>query len=365
MGYKKMVYQNSVTAGGRQWFWCENFNALFQRDLDVGILQKTGSFWESGHGGHAAYSKLAVYQNKLIGLPCDAEQIMIYDMERKAFRYVPIGIPEMEGKQASEKFFGAVVQDRWLFMIGCKTGHILKFDMEREQTAGYVDLQAQCTPKPDGMGYLREGILWDHQILVPALYENCVFEIDVDTLRYTRKEFVKEGEGFSTLCAAENEIWLFPFDEGRILQWNKGKNRTTEYTVDHLMKFVKGNRNFLSAGQVGDQLWIFPRLGSRVLSFDMTTGQFSDKNAVNTYLDQTQTALKGIAVEQVGQGFLFLTEGCEELLWFEPEKEQVTPVCNEISEAAYRAYCVWKKEPMLLYEKHVSLTDFLAVVQNL
>ena len=359
MSYKKIIYQNALIIDQEQWFWSENYNALFKRNLEQNTICRMSAFEK---GKTAAYTKLVFYNNKLIALPYAADQIMIYDLKNNEIRYSDIGISEINDDNNAEKFFGLVAKDNWLFMIGCKTAHVLKFDMEAELTSGYVNLHTELAVKNNGIGYFRDAIVSEKQIIVPALYENFVFEINIDDMSYSKKQIDKNGFGFSTLFKDQDEIWFLPFDEGEIVRWNKEKNKIQRFFIDNLFSYKKGARNFLSVQKFNDKLWIIPRYGNRLLSYDLVTKQFSNKNAVNQYFDCRNREVFGTAAEKNGQDIIFLPEQIDEILLFCPEKDEIKVVHNEIPGDDYLEFLNNRGEKIVTFEHDIQLSDYLEFI---
>ncbi len=357
MSRSGMIYQNSVTIDNWQWFWSENCNALYKRNLKTGAVCRVSNY---ENYKNAAYTKLVYYQKKLIALPYAASKVMIYDMESGEIRYSDIGIPEMKNTDDNtEKFYGAVSKDNWLFMVGCKTAHILKFDMNQELTAGYVDLYQNLPGKKGGIGYLREGVVYKNQIFIPALYENNVFQLDIDNLQYVTKGFNRKGKGFSTICRVGDQIWLFPFDKGEIIQWNIREDMIIGHDVDCLIDFRKGSRNFLSAHLINNCLWIIPRLANKILTYDFAANQFSDKNAVNSYFAGIDRKLEGISDEIIGENILFLSSLIEEVILLDTGKDEIRLISNEMSEQDFLNFLRKKMGKVAVSEKDISLSRFL------
>lgn len=352
-----VIYQNSVVIDDWQWFWSENCDALYKRNLTTGEIQRIGGY---ECYKKAAYTKLVYYEKKLIALPNASDKIMIYDMEKREFRYAGIGIPEMEETDTnSEKFYGKVVKGNWLFMIGCKTAHILKFDMAVEQTVGYVDLYQKLSPKKEGIGYLREGVVYNEQILIPALYDNYIFELNSDSLQYSIKELNKAGKGFSTICEIENQIWLFPFDEGEIVQWNIENDSIIKHSISGLADFRKGSRNFLSTHFIDNKLWIIPRAANKILMFDYMKNEFSNKNMVNSYFENSGTELAGISADTVGENIVFLPTMSEKIIIFNTRKDEIRILDNEMPDDDF-LHMLWERDgKFTVSEREIQLDSYI------
>ncbi|MCI8461867.1 MAG: hypothetical protein HFG25_02790 [Lachnospiraceae bacterium] len=359
-----IIFQNSVFIDHWQFFWSENYNALYKRKLVTGEICRLSAYADYER---AAYTKLVRYKRKLIALPSAADKILVFDLDTEEFRYSETGIPEMEDHCGnSEKFYGCVEKDNWLFMIGCKTAHILKFDMDAEKTAGYLDLHRELSEKADGMGYFREGAVFEEKILVPALYENSVFEVDIENLRYSRKTFSNTGKGFSLIYRADSQIWLFPFDRGEIIIWDGKKEIVSRYNIDGFIRFKRNSRNFLAAYMMEGKLWIIPRMANKVLTFDFAEKQFYENNAVNAYFTGIDKEISGISSERLGENILLLTACTDRLILYNTLKDEIELICNNwIPDDDFMRF-LWKRRKMaVVSEKDICLRDFIKFVEAL
>lgn len=361
MSQRKIIYQNSVIVGSEQWFWSENYNALYKRDLKTEVLERVSPYEKYTN---AAYTKLVFYNNKLIALPYAADKIMIYDISEDEFRYIVLDEYNI-GYENYEKFYGLIVKERWLFMIGCKTAHVLKFDMETESIIEMVDLYASLPEKTGGIGYFREGIIIEDRIVLPSLYDNIIFILNTFDFRYSMIEINKKGTGFSTICKIKNQIWLFPFDEGEIIQWDESSQEITKYNIDEIIDLRKNSRNFLSAWEVGNVLWIIPRLGNKVLSFNLVTREFSNQNAINTYFKSINLETFGVAAEKIGKKILFLTERVDELILFDVEQDSIAFIDNQMPDKDYLEYLDFEEDKIFIFERDIRLTSYLDYVCGL
>lgn len=213
MRVTKLAYDNFVMIDNAQWFWCRNYNALFRRDCVSGKTEKIGKYAESEI---SAYTRVVLFKNKIIALPFAAEQIGIYDVYVSEFRYVDIGIPNIESEKGHlKKFYGLVVHNQMLYMIGCAIAYVLVFNMETETVEDYIDLNSymEKDEKADSSAYMTEAILYNNKILIPIVYDNYVLEIDLNNYNVIKRKVDKSGKGFSTICKVNNQIWLLPYDE--------------------------------------------------------------------------------------------------------------------------------------------------------
>lgn len=358
MSRQKTYYENIAVVGEEEWLWSANFNALYKRDRSAGKIEKVGDFTSSCKT--AAYSKIVVYKKKIIGLPFAADQIFVYDIEESRFRYVDIGIQGIETKSGHlNKFYGAVTRENLLYMIGCNTAYILVFDMEKESVEDYIDLYPYAEDKEVAdKGYMREGILYKNTLLAPAAYENFIFEIDLNDLHVTKRRIEKHGKGFSAIHELDGQIWLLPYDEGDIIVWDIAAEKKTVHCVDRFFSFVQGKRNFLSAAARNKRVWIFPIVGSAVLSYDCETGTFSNQNDINVFFESLKKTPKFVAADLNGNEITLLTAEIHENVIFDMEKGKMRLAECDIS-AVDLLEILDQKDEKLVSETEFSLSDYL------
>lgn len=365
MRVRKLVYNNFVMIDNAQWFWCRNYNALFKRDCVSGKVEKIGKYVESEN---TAYTRVVLFKNKIIALPFAAEQIGIYDVNVSEFRYVDIGIPNVELEKGHlKKFYGLVVHNQTLYMIGCGIAYVLVFNMETETVEDYIDLNPymEKDKKPDNSVYMNEAILYNNKILIPIVYDNFVLEIDLNNYNVVKRKVDKSGKGFSTICKVNNQIWLLPYDEGELIKWDCATKKMTKYDVSAVFTFVPGQNNFLFAAIKNNIVWIFPRVGRTVLSYDMKTEELSNENAINAYFKTRGKNPGFMAADNCNENIVLLPIEVDECIVFDMHKESVEPLINHLSERETAEILrIESKGKLRISEREISLKTYIDIVED-
>lgn len=362
MSRRKIYYENIAVIGEEEWLWSGNFNALYKRKRNSGKIERVGEYKGCER---PAYSKIVVYKKKIIGLPFSADKIFVYDMLKAEFRYVDIGICGIETERGHlNKFYGAVTNKNLLYMIGCNTAYILVFDMEKETVENYVDLSPFIDEdEKTDRGYMREAILYDNRLLATATYDNFVFEINLDDLQVTKRKIERCGKGFSAIYKLDTQIWLLPFDEGEIVVWDIAKKTMIRHYVEQYFTFVREQRNFLFATMKNEKIWLFPVVGSAVLSYDIKTRTFSNQNDINRYFENIQKTPKFAAADVCGKDIILFAAEIHENLIFDTQNNKICLEKYDIS-AMELLTILEKKEEKIVSETEFSLMDYLDFVNG-
>lgn len=349
---REMVFCNSVVWKETQWFWSINFNALFSRNIVSGEVQRRSKYIKySKKGNGAAYNKVVLYNNKIIVVPGRERKIMILDLETECFRYIDLKISFI--KEEDNAFFAYMVSGKWLFMVGNQIPYILKLDMDSEQILKIVNLGVSIT---DREAYFRDVVLDKNQLLVPLMDENVVFEVDTDTLHWTKRTVGAIKEGFSAICKSEDRVWLMPRQHGAVLQWCRKDDRVIIYEIEK--EGVRYN-GFHSGHYIGKMIWMFPFWGNMVLSFDAETGELVKENAINRYIKALQAETCIFRAVQVEGECIFLLCFCADewvRMIYDPQRDKL-----KVSELKCEITLeeLYKRGIELVNEKDLPLEKFI------
>lgn len=362
-GNYDLLYCNFVTYQERRWFWSINFNALFSADMEWRFAKKTGSYIRCQG---TAYTNIVFYEGKLILLPGMARQIMIFDIDNNAFRFVELA--EMERTEQNNLFYGYAVKDEFLFMIGNQIPCFLKFNMKTEKIENIVNLYPGGEKK---QVYFRDAVIDQNQLLIPAFEDGLLFEVNTDTLQWTKRNMEHSEGGFSSVCKARDSVWLLPGEKGPVVQWCRQTDVMTEHELEKARyRYISMQTNFHSAIYLDNKIWIFPFLGSAVCSIDLNTGKISGENAVTRYLNGIETVqgqCKFRAVQEEA-GIIYLlccASGSGELLLYDPGEDSLKKMekYGKVPKSDCLAHTYYSGIPVVNEEEY-PLEDFLCFLKE-
>lgn len=223
---RKLVFQNMIQHDKKLWFWDCNYNGLFccnnneKYAVQVQLNHKMDIF--SG----SLYGKIVFYDNKIIGIPEMADDILIYDMKYKSDRYVKL--PDICcNKSELKKFRESVIDENFLFMLGFEIPIILKFDMQSEKIVNFIDVFTG-NRKEKNRKFFVSGIIKGKKILVPDYSENIVYEADIYTMHLKKiaVKLISESNTIIKIDKGKDEICILPLKYEQVIIWNRNiKNK--------------------------------------------------------------------------------------------------------------------------------------------
>lgn len=179
------------------------------------------------------------YENKIYVIPLYAENISIYHLVNR--EWSQIKVPD-KFKELGEKFFGAVLYKKNIFLLGHKYPGICVLDVDKDAIR-FIDLEDKYNLED----VLKYGFLnWDYEIqddklFMPLLCKNAILKMDLANEEIEEVEVGDCDCKYIGLTYAEGYFWLAPRVGNKIVKWD-GKKGVEVYNLkkdykDDLMYF--------------------------------------------------------------------------------------------------------------------------------
>lgn len=164
------------------------------------------------------FSDIKTYNGRLVFIPYNAEEVYIYDIEKKEFDRIK---PEAEYIQTVyEKFACGYMDGEYLWLIPAKSKSAVRISMESRK--------CEYIPIPSDMGnyFIKKGIAADgNLILMPSVTGKCFFELDTDALTVKKRQPDIEGEGIWSISCSGDVYRMMSYPDGSILAYEKNTGK--------------------------------------------------------------------------------------------------------------------------------------------
>lgn len=269
---KNIIFHNIVKVNDFLWFWGLQENALFKvmkNELCANIVNL--QCYQTKKSTISLYGKIEKYENKLIGVPLSADEILIYDCDTGVDKYVPL--PKHLFKEEfveRGKFWDAVIDKRNIYLIGYWSKKILKFDLTREKISEIIELNIEDSISCKDV-YFKKADSYGDYLIVPSCQRNIIYIIDKDSMKYKIKEFKGTEDGFSSLLIDGCNIWLSPRRAGKFVKWIPQTDRVDYLDYPEECKSTRPSYGFLEKTE--KDILAFPLHAKSVLRISMETLQ--------------------------------------------------------------------------------------------
>lgn len=365
---RKNVFFNFVEYEDYIWFWDVIYNALYRCKKGESITQRMTP--KINFSIFSLYSKIFLYESKIICEPRMTDKILIYDTENKEIRYVCLEI--IDGGDLSLRegiFWDGKVSGKYLYLIGLCSPYIVKFNMETEKTEIMINPYQKIKNDKDRKYFYWKAEIFDNILFVPSYRDNFVFLINTDKMIYYKKYFgsIKKG-GFSSLYVDREFVWLFHQLDKRIICWNY-KTNDIKYYNQYPDEYDFSNSKIGYIQEVNEKLYLFSLKKNKILILEKN-GEISYEEKINHYYDDF---LNG--KDYKGDTYCFVQkQNCclyicvcvsRELLVYSFENEKIYSYSFYVPEADYKYFILenFKKE-ILDFERGNSLNYFVGYIIN-
>lgn len=344
---QKVLFENFVETYDYIWFWCARYDALFRCRKNEILAERIAIPLNKNNGEFSctSYSKIFLYQNKIVCTPRMANEILVYDIQKQESRYIDIGVDAWsESALKYGKFYEAVVKEKYVYFIGCWSPFLLKFNMEEECVEEIINLYEKFpeSQNKNNHYFLSCAFLGDI-LLIPACEHNMVFEVNVSQMKYCINKIEKVKKGFSSICINNDDVWLAPRWSQPIVCWDY-KTKDVKCFNEYPENFnISSNLGLGYITKVKNTILLFPALANRTLLLHLKNGKMDFEKNLNDYYD---TSLDG--KEYIGQKYIFIenknniiyifSRFNRELITYSLEKGIINKKSYVVSEVLYNNY---------------------------
>jgi len=285
---KRPLFHNFVKYNGNIWFWDVVHNGLFSCDNDGNSRRIPLKCYQTYDlCKETLYNKIILFDDKLIGVPCVANEVLIYHLKRKEEEYISLSsISFNESAMRRGKFWDAVCYGKVLLLIGFWTSWVVKLNVETREVIESVDLY-QYFDKNEIIDnvYFKNACVYNDKLLIPACLNPIVFEVDIGTMEYSIHRFENMENGFSYIYADGDRLWLSPRRTDAIICWD----RTTDerhYYSQYPDEFAFGNASIGFIEKCNDNIFFIPLGASGILMLNEKEGQIKLAVTLNSKMEE-------------------------------------------------------------------------------
>lgn len=211
------------------WISMMEFNALIKVDIETGYVQLVDCFdieWREGN----LHLQIVSYQNKVIFLPWNAENIAIFDLNNAEMRYVPV-----YGNGNPGLFGDGIRNGKYLYLMSESAKEIIQFDMESEKIVDDCILEDAEDQEPFAIYSYVKPIKINDGIWKISGHKNMSWKFQLKDKRFIVKECLLEQEiNFIAGNLGQDCLWLIA-DNDMIYQFSTKFVLRRKYDISRVM----------------------------------------------------------------------------------------------------------------------------------
>ena len=295
--------------GAYLWFTSIEYNALFKLNKCTFHVNYMGSFPNEELYGVRLYTSINEYNGKLFFTPCTAHEIGVYDIEKKCFEKINIGISRKDNDLSkiknAKKFASSFFYKDSLILLPCCYDRVVvchistgKVSFRNSLFEYFYAKYGNYTTSSDGQFYLcwfAKRISETNIVFNLHCNRNILIFYDLATGEFSEQVIGNEKRSFSLIEYDMEQVYLYDINDDMLIKWDIETNEYFEcHIADKLPEFQPCGLAYSFSNMVvlGDWLYLIPASTNVAVKINTAT---LDAVAVDALSDECSAQNKGIA----------------------------------------------------------------------
>jgi hypothetical protein len=263
------TFENVCMVGDNIYFFSYEVNALFMIDMAANSCEYIGSL-KKYDNKIRLFGDLVYANGKLILVPTSADDFVIYNLEEKTEKYIPIR--ECIREYYTEcKFFAAIPLGADIYFIGCHYPAIVKLNLITEEVTYYTDWLEEIGEKEQAF-FRHDYCIENDTILLACSWTNKVMAFDVKNEKCSFFEVGSKERKYAGITYDGEYYWLTPFQDNIIVRWNRKSRNYEEIVIQDGQKPTQEGLSYAQSFMIGQYIIILPLYAFPVCIIDAKTG---------------------------------------------------------------------------------------------
>lgn len=201
------------------WISAIDRNGLFRYDfIDKKIIFK-GIFPRENMWGSNLHSCILEWQEKLIFIPANAENISIYNLKTETFEICRLP-QELVG--IKHKFSNAVTREEKLFLFGDQIPGIYILDLVSKQYRQVDKFNIKSNSKRKFMSFInKDYVLKSNTIYLTTRHSGAVYKVNIETENVEKQWIGDKDGGHALICHDGENFWCVENFRFELCCWNE------------------------------------------------------------------------------------------------------------------------------------------------
>ena len=276
--FDNIFFQNLYDDGTYYWFTAVHFNALFKMSKQTWEAEYIGNFPNENALSKHLYTSISTCNGKLYFTPEAANEIAIYDPQKKEFGKIKIAKPNVESKikyLPESKFNASVQYKQWMFFIASCYPAFVRYDTITGQLDYFSDwlnlLDSTITECKYGF-FCRAMIVDESRFIAVSSAANALVEFDMENCISKVHTVGGAGNRYSDVCFDGENYWMSPRNAGPVVRWNMETGDCIEYN-EYPAGYVIDKHGLWDITYSNGYIWVFPYIMGVALKISHIDGK--------------------------------------------------------------------------------------------
>lgn len=249
------TFENACVVGDNIYFFSYEVNGLFKIDMKKEECKYIDSL-KKYDNKIRLFGDLIYVNGKIILAPMLADDFVIYDLEERTAKYIPV--EKCDKNYCSEcKFFAVIHHGIDVYFIGCHYPAIVKLNLLTEKVVYYTDWLKNVI----GEGYAffrRDYHIENEKILLACSWTNQILSFDMKSGECAFLEIGSKKRKYAGIISSGKNYWLTPLCDNIVVKWDSINSNYNEIAIQKDVNFVQRGLSYAQGFVIDDYIVILP-----------------------------------------------------------------------------------------------------------
>lgn len=270
--YRQIVFEGMAFHGKYAWFCHLYYNVLCKLNLETNEIT-VETFFPTEESMTGQYMGVSYYHEKLIFQPLNAKQILIYELNSRQFKKIPLSLNYMP-ESNSRLFSDAILSDDKIFLFPGYYKSIVELNLSTLEIAyhnkWYHDLQHVVS---GNQILFACAIRTEKDVLLPFRQGNKIVQMHLETSQFNIYDIGDSSTRYSGGTFDGKYVWLTDYRKSSLYKWIPGNDILEEYTIR--VEGLKINGGMGHLVKASNAILLFPVCGNMIVKFEPDNRMFS------------------------------------------------------------------------------------------
>ncbi len=267
---KRLLIADMVKEKEKSYFTSSLCNGLFELDENTKKVHYLG--WvETQPRWSNTYFGLTAVEREIYLSPFESNCSVTYHLDENKFEELAV-----EGEEEAFFYKYAVSYKHKVFYLSAGKNIILEYDTESNIYLKHCSCMEQFVNRAEIQEVISGYLVLEQSLWIIASYTNKILQFNMEDGSYMFHVIGKENEGYTSIAADKDCLWLGEVNQAMIVRWNRLTGDSENYTMPHgfLLWTGRGGRKCPHAKIIDMGKWIItvPGFANKMIKLNKDTG---------------------------------------------------------------------------------------------
>ena len=264
---RSICFDRCVYEDGKIWYVPNNYNALFQTDVETGVTCYLGKISNEIKANHQLYSNIFKLGEELWLIPYTAREVAKYNL--KTGKFTKYCVKKGANDSIPPYILYSFVYEKNIYMISANYENMYKLNIDTGSVKKTSNLLEQAHSINEkvlcSFGIFPTTCLVEDSFYFVISGTNCIMEYQAKNEIIVSHVVGNETNRFTHICYDGKYFWLAYYGKGNLIRWNKKRDDVVEISGNIVYENIEFVMDIYCDGEY---VVLLPEFGKEIIRIE-------------------------------------------------------------------------------------------------